>query len=97
MVTDLMPITGTTDNDIVLIIGIIVKDQFQRHDNHRYAKNNHRRSDNRRYTKTVGIQMTTDMPEIIKVKENMQTKETMAKSSWKTLIPTMKQVKKRAQ
>jgi hypothetical protein len=35
-------------------------------------KNNHRRSDNRRYTKTVGIQMTTDMPEIIKVKENMQ-------------------------
>jgi hypothetical protein len=40
--------------------------------------------------------MTTDMPEII-VKENMQTKETMAKSSWKTLIPTMKQVKKRAQ
>jgi hypothetical protein len=38
--------------------------------------------------------MTTDMPEIIKVKENMQTKETMAKSSWKTLIPTMKQVKR---
>jgi tagatose-1,6-bisphosphate aldolase len=58
-----MPITGTTDNDIVLIIEIIVKDQLQRHDNHRYAKNNHRRSDNRRYTKTVGIQMTTDMPE----------------------------------
>jgi hypothetical protein len=28
MVTDLMPITGTTDNDIVLIIGIIVKDQL---------------------------------------------------------------------
>jgi hypothetical protein len=24
----------------------------------------------------------------------MQTKETMAKSSWKTLIPTMKQVKR---
>jgi hypothetical protein len=43
---------------------IIVKDQLARHDNHRYAKNNHRRSDNRRYTKTVGIQMTTDMPEI---------------------------------
>jgi tagatose-1,6-bisphosphate aldolase len=37
MVTDLMPITGTTDNDIVLIIEIIVKDH-QRHDNHRYAK-----------------------------------------------------------
>jgi hypothetical protein len=73
---------------------IIVKDQLAKDDNHRYAKNNHRRSDNRRYTKTVGIQMTTDMPEIIKVKENMQTKETMAKSSWKTLIPTMKQVKR---
>jgi hypothetical protein len=28
MVTDLMPITGTTDNDIVLIIEIIVKDQL---------------------------------------------------------------------
>jgi hypothetical protein len=26
----------------------------------------------------------------------MQTKETMAKSSWKTLIPTMKQVKESA-
>jgi hypothetical protein len=92
MVTDLMPITGTTDNDIVLIIGIIVKDQFQRHDNHRYAKiiiegriiegilkpysNDHRYAGNH------------------KSKENMQTKETMAKSSWKTLIPTMKQVKR---
>jgi hypothetical protein len=51
---------------------------------------------NRRYTKTVGIQMTTDMPEIIKKKENMQTKKPWQKSSWKTLIPTMKQVKKRS-
>jgi hypothetical protein len=32
--------------------------------------------------------MTTDMPEIIKVKENMQTKETMAKIIMETLIPT---------
>jgi hypothetical protein len=37
--------------------------------------------------------MTTDMPEIIKVKENKQRKP-WQKSSWKTLIPTMKQVKR---
>jgi hypothetical protein len=40
---------------------------------------------------TVGIQMTTDMPEIIKVKENMQTKETMAKIIMENINPTMKQ------
>jgi predicted protein tyrosine phosphatase len=74
MVTDLMPITGTTDNDIVLIIGIIVKDQLAKDTIIIVMQKNHRRSDNRRYTKTVGIQMTTDMP---KSKENMQTKETI--------------------
>jgi hypothetical protein len=72
MVTDLMPITGTTDNDIVLIIGIIVKDQLAKDTIIIVMQKNNRRSDNRRYTKTVGIQMTTDMP---KSKENMQTKE----------------------
>jgi hypothetical protein len=80
MVTDLMPITGTTDNDIVLIIEIIVKDQLAKDTiiivmqkiiiEGRIIAG---------ILKTVGIQMTTDMPEIIKVKENMQTKETMAK------------------
>jgi hypothetical protein len=35
--------------------------------------------------------MTTDMPEIIKVKENMQTKEPWQKIIMENINPTMKQ------
>jgi hypothetical protein len=80
MVTDLMHITGTTNNDIVQIIEIIVKDQLVK--------------DTiiivmpkiiitgpiiAGILKTVDIRMTIDMRETIKTREIAEAKETMAK------------------
>jgi hypothetical protein len=72
---------------------IIVKDQLARHDNHRYAKII---IEGRiiRYTKTVGIQMTTDMPEIIKKRKTC--KNMAKKSSW-NINSNYETGKKRAQ
>jgi hypothetical protein len=83
MVIDLMHITGTTNNDIVQIIEIIVKDQLAKDtiiiimlkiiiEGPIIAG----------ILKTVDIQMTIDMRETIKTREiaeTMETKETMGK------------------